>query len=175
MFFEWCEVWMVSGTGQHLPLKNGRLDGRFSLIGRVLIWLNDNKLHPVHVVLPGFQAPHAPGIYEVGNLPTLQIVKNRLTGCVTFLSGVLFRSTGSTHRTELFHLPNAIRLSWGRLCKKAEIPDLHFHDLRHEAISRFVEMDLSVPEVASISGHRDMRMLMRYAHANTESILAKIQ
>jgi len=35
--------------------------------------------------------------------------------------------------------------------------DLHFHDLRHEAISRFFEMGLSVPEVTLISGHRDYR------------------
>jgi hypothetical protein len=41
---------------------------------------------------------------------------------------------------------------------------LQFHDLRHEAISRFFEMGLSVPEVALISGHRDMRMLFRYTH-----------
>ncbi len=44
----------------------------------------------------------------------------------------------------------------------AGITDLHFHDLRHEAISRFFEMGLSVPEVALISGHRDYRMLFRY-------------
>jgi integrase len=42
--------------------------------------------------------------------------------------------------------------------------DLHFHDLRHEAISRFFEMGLSMPEVALISGHRDPRMLLRYTH-----------
>jgi integrase len=68
---------------------------------------------------------------------------------------------------------NALRLSWVRLTKRAKIDDLHFHDLRHEAISRFFEMGLSVPEVASISGHRDMRMLFRYAHASHASIRAK--
>ncbi len=40
--------------------------------------------------------------------------------------------------------------------------DLHFHDLRHEAISRLFERGLSVPEVGPISGHRDYRMLFRY-------------
>ena len=37
----------------------------------------------------------------------------------------------------------------------AGITDLHFHNLRHEAKSRFFEMGLSVPEVALISGHQD--------------------
>src|SRR5438876_911189 len=42
--------------------------------------------------------------------------------------------------------------------RRAKIDNLHFHDLRHEAISRFFEKGLSTPEVALISGHRDMRM-----------------
>ncbi|RWQ20555.1 MAG: site-specific integrase [Mesorhizobium sp.] len=70
--------------------------------------------------------------------------------------------------------PLALRLSWYRLTKRAKISDLHFHDLRHEAISRLFELGLTVPEVASISGHRDMRMLFRYAHANHASIRAKL-
>ncbi|RAP57282.1 site-specific integrase [Oleiagrimonas sp. MCCC 1A03011] len=40
--------------------------------------------------------------------------------------------------------------------------DLHFHDLRHEAVSRFVEQGLSDQEVAAISGHKSMQMLRRY-------------
>ena len=56
----------------------------------------------------------------------------------------------------------------------AEITDLHFHDLRHEAISRFFEKGLSVPEVALISGHRDYRMLFRYTHLRAEDIVAKL-
>jgi integrase len=69
---------------------------------------------------------------------------------------------------------NALRLSWERLTKRAEIDGLHFHDLRHEAISRLFEIGLTIPEVASISGHRDMRMLLRYAHAKNASIRAKL-
>ena len=56
---------------------------------------------------------------------------------------------------------NALRLAWELVKKRAGIEDLRFHDLRHEAISRFFEKGLSVPEVASISGHRDLRMLQR--------------
>jgi integrase len=59
---------------------------------------------------------------------------------------------------------NAVRLAWERLKKRVGIEDLHFHDLRHEAISRFFEHGLSMPEVSAISGHKDPRMLMRYTH-----------
>lgn len=70
--------------------------------------------------------------------------------------------------------PIALRLAWDRLTKRAKIDDLNFHDMRHEAISRLFELGLTVPEVASVSGHRDMRMLFRYAHANHVSIRAKL-
>lgn len=68
----------------------------------------------------------------------------------------------------------ALRLAWVRLTKRAKIDDLHFHDLRHEAISRFFEKGLTVPEVASISGHRDIRMLLRYAHADKGKLAEKL-
>ena len=70
--------------------------------------------------------------------------------------------------------PNALRLAWSRLKKKGGIKDLHFHDLRHEAISRFFEKGLSIPEVALISGHKDVRMLFRYTHLKAEDILKKL-
>ena len=69
---------------------------------------------------------------------------------------------------------NAFRLAWGRLRKRADLCDLRFHDLRHEAISRFFEMGLSVPEVAVISGHKDARMLFRYTHLRAEDLVNKI-
>ena len=69
---------------------------------------------------------------------------------------------------------NAFRLAWERVKRRAGIDNLHFHDLRHEAISRLFEKGLSVPEVALISGHRDLRMLLRYTHPMSERILQKL-
>jgi integrase len=69
---------------------------------------------------------------------------------------------------------NAFRLAWERVRSRAGAIDLHFHDLRHEAISRFFELGLNVPEVALISGHRDARMLFRYTHPIREAILKKL-
>ena len=70
---------------------------------------------------------------------------------------------------------NAIRLAWVRLKKRVGITDLRFHDLRHEAVSRFFEMGLSVPEVALISGHKDPRMLFRYTHLRAEDVGKKLR
>jgi integrase len=69
---------------------------------------------------------------------------------------------------------NALRLNWERLKRRANIDDLRFHDLRHEAISRLFEKGLTIPEVALISGHKDMRMLLRYAHPLRQQIIRKL-
>ncbi len=68
---------------------------------------------------------------------------------------------------------NCVRLAWERCRKKAGISDLRFHDLRHEAVSRFFEMGMSVPEVALISGHKDVRQLFRYTHLNPTNVFKK--
>lgn len=44
------------------------------------------------------------------------------------------------------------------------IVDLHFHDLRHEGVSRLFEMGRTIPQVAAVSGHRSWISLQRYAH-----------
>jgi integrase len=77
--------------------------------------------------------------------------------------------------TTLFEIsPNALRLAWERLKRRAGVSGLRFHDLRHEAISRFFEKGLNVPEVAMISGHRDLRVLFRYTHPKPEAVAAKL-
>ncbi len=83
----------------------------------------------------------------------------------------------SLPRSDEFVFPisgNAIRQSWTRVCSRAGIVDLRFHDLRHEAISRFCELGLSIPEVSLISGHKDPRMLFRYTHLLPAQVNARI-
>ena len=58
--------------------------------------------------------------------------------------------------------------------KRAGIVDLRFHDLPHEAVSRFFEIGLSVPEVALIIEHKDYRMLARYTHMTAENVRNKL-
>lgn len=60
--------------------------------------------------------------------------------------------------------PIAISASFTRACKFLTIEDLHFHDLRHEGISRLFEMGLNIPQAAAVSGHRSWNSLQRYTH-----------
>lgn len=102
--------------------------------------------------------------------------KNGYSRTIPLTRGALALLQGMDSEVEkVFPLTaNALRMAWERMLVRTDIEDLHFHDLRHEAISRFFEMGLTVPEVASISGHRDMKMLMRYAHADTTRLAKKL-
>ena len=64
----------------------------------------------------------------------------------------------------------AIHLSFTRACRRAGIQDLRFHDLRHEATSRFFEKGLNPMQVAAITGHKTLQMLKRYTHLRAEDL-----
>ncbi len=52
----------------------------------------------------------------------------------------------------------------------AYLVDLTFHDLRHEATSRFFEKGLNPMQVAAITGHKTLQMLKRYTHLKAEDL-----
>lgn len=63
----------------------------------------------------------------------------------------------------------SISASFTRACHMLAIEDLHFHDLRHDGVSRLFEMDWDIPRVSSVSGHRDWNSLRRYTHLRGRS------
>lgn len=94
----------------------------------------------------------------------LQVLKNIAGEKVIPISGSVFGMSADN-----------ISHSFSRACKKAEINDLHFHDLRHEATSRFFEnTDLDVMEIRSITGHKSMQMLSRYSHLRTHRLADRL-
>ena len=68
---------------------------------------------------------------------------------------------------------NSISQAFERASERAGISNLRFHDLRHEATSRFFERGLNPMQVASITGHKTLQMLKRYTHLRAED-LAKL-
>ena len=55
-----------------------------------------------------------------------------------------------------------------------DFSNLRFHDLRHEATSRFFEKRLSAPEVQLITGHKTLAMLSRYTHLDARNLVSRI-
>lgn len=63
---------------------------------------------------------------------------------------------------------------WLGIKRTVGLSDFRLHDLRHEAVSRFVEGGLSDQGVSPISGHKSMQMLKRYTHLRAEDLVAKL-
>lgn len=70
--------------------------------------------------------------------------------------------------------PESISAAFQRACERLNIDDLHFHDLRHEGISRLFERGLAIQKVAMISGHQSWTMLKRYTHLTPEDVLEEM-
>ena len=62
------------------------------------------------------------------------------------------------------HNAESVSTSFTRACKILAIEDLHFHDLRHDGVSRLFELGWTIPQVATVSGHRSWKGLQRYTH-----------
>ncbi|WP_313704205.1 site-specific integrase [Massilia sp.] len=78
---------------------------------------------------------------------------------------------------------DGLRKAWIRICANAGLTgtaELRVHDLRHEAISRMAEAGsntrggFSLVDLQHFSGHRDVRMLLRYAHLCTQSLAKRL-
>ena len=68
-----------------------------------------------------------------------------------------------------------ITASMKRLRAKSGLENIRFHDLRHEATSRFFEnSDLDVMEIKAITGHKTLQMLSRYTHLRTARLADRL-
>jgi len=103
---------------------------------------------------------------------------------VRILSGLLRRIDGAIWGME----PDSITQAFNRAVSRARglyekecegtkgaldpffLVDLTFHDLRHEATSRFFEKGLNPMQVAAITGHKTLQMLKRYTHLKAEDL-----
>lgn len=71
-------------------------------------------------------------------------------------------------RMTLFHVFQAA-------CRRAGIEDFTWHDLRHLALTRLAERgDMTVLELAAVSGHKTLQMLKRYTHLQAEKLAQKL-
>ncbi len=96
-------------------------------------------------------------------IPLSRLAVKTIEGQVSTAPGPIFPTT-----------VEAIKRAWIRLTRRAKIDDLHFHDLRHEAISRLVERGFDLPSVMMFSGHSDHRMLLRYTHLSARKLVEQL-
>lgn len=81
----------------------------------------------------------------------------------------------STHgRITSYHDSNGLGCAFRRACKQAEIEDLHFHDLRHEAASRLAKK-VDTLALSKIMGWKTLQMAMRYYNPHGEELVDLIR
>ncbi|HAU91811.1 MAG TPA: site-specific integrase [Alteromonas sp.] len=69
---------------------------------------------------------------------------------------------------------DSVGQAFRRVTSRAGLDDLRFHDLRHEATSRFFEKGLQLMEVSAITGHKDLASLKRYTHLRPADLAKKL-
>jgi len=100
----------------------------------------------------------------------ISVLRSQLRTSERLSGGVI-----SLHEEPLFtYSARGVSGAFLKRCRRSGIEDLHFHDLRHEATSRLFEKGLNPVEVATITGHKDTRMLMRYTHLRAENLVERL-
>lgn len=98
-----------------------------------------------------------------------------LTGPVTIAGQVLnpieLMHEQLTRKGRVFpYNPRSVSASMTRAVRDCHIPDLTFHDLRHDGVSRMFEYGLSIEQVALCSGHNSWQQLKRYTNIRPETL-----
>lgn len=66
--------------------------------------------------------------------------------------------------------PVKVQRAFRKALKAANITNFHFHDLRHCYCSYLRQQGVDLHTIASLAGHRDLRMTQRYAHLNVDNL-----
>lgn len=70
----------------------------------------------------------------------------------------------------VFGITYTIKNLWGTILSEAKIEDLHFHDLRHTATTRFVRSGLPHSEIMKITGHTQLKTFLRYVNITADTV-----
>lgn len=70
---------------------------------------------------------------------------------------------------KVFQITSA-RKAFATACRRAEITDLHFHDLRHTATTRMIRAGIPHAEVMKITGHTQIKTFLRYLNLGNETV-----
>lgn len=70
----------------------------------------------------------------------------------------------------VFGINSDFKRAWSAAIDEAGCLDLHFHDLRHTAITRMIRAGVQISEAMKISGHTEMKTFQRYVNLTHESV-----
>lgn len=85
----------------------------------------------------------------------------------------VMRNLSGHHQNIFAYSAGGLTGQWIKAKNLAGIPELRWHDLRHEGISRLFDQGYDIPEVALFSGHKDWNSLKRYTHQDIKKFLQR--
>lgn len=81
-------------------------------------------------------------------------------------AGELIPSDGYVFGDEIGRQRNSIKTAWRLTCQRAKITDLHFHDLRREAGSRWMDAGVPLATIQRWLGHHNISQTSKYLAAS---------
>ena len=118
-------------------------------------WLDIDLTHG-HVLLP--QTKNGSGRIVYLNKLALAAIRSIPSNVETGPADLLFPSLTGPQ----------VSMHFARVCRRLRIADFRFHDLRHTAASWLRMKGADIHTVASLLGHKDLRMAARYQHLSPE-------
>lgn len=108
-----------------------------------------------------------------GRCVTLLKTKNGSTRQVPLSRGALFILRGLDPDRPFPINSRVLDVTFRRLRDRAGLRHIHFHDSRHEAITR-LSRKLDVRDLARMTGHQDLKMLLRYYNPTASEIATRL-
>jgi integrase len=154
-------------------------DEEMRLLARCPAWLRDivivgldSGLRPGNLV--GLQCSWVQRGQTCLHIPREQTKTKKLSLTIpltTRAADIIYRYLESARSEHLFvstadhpYTCAKVNRALQRVAATAGLRDICLYTLRHTFVSRLVQAGVSLPEVAALAGHRDIRMTMRYAH-----------
>lgn len=111
----------------------------------------------------------------------IAILQSMFTGDSPPSEGRVFRTTKDALKKGFSRAVNRAQATYLASCEAESLKptigfldDIHFHDLRHEAITRLAEKLSNILELSAVTGHKDLRMLKRYYHPKASDLAKKL-
>ncbi len=68
----------------------------------------------------------------------------------------------------------ALEAAFKKATRRASLEDVHFHDIRHTAITRMAVLLPNLIELSAVTGHKSLMMLRRYYHPHASELAKKL-
>lgn len=101
--------------------------------------------------------------------------KTRLIGMTSRVKDELIKLWEQSPKNEnllVFGIKSNFKRAWHSALNKAGIDELHFHDLRHSAITRMIRAGIPASVAMKVSGHSEMKTFQRYVNLTNDSVTA---